>query len=89
MNKADIIKPITVAREEFINKTVEACNNSGLPFFAIKDILEQMIQNVDSAAKAEYKRDKERYEAQLKECENNQEEQNETVREGVGEICRK
>jgi hypothetical protein len=60
------IKPITVARDEFISDIVELCNNSGLPFFVIEDILKNLIQEIHVAAKQQLYEDKKRYEEQNK-----------------------
>ena len=57
-------KPITVAREEFINNIVELCNNSGLPFFVIEDVLKNLIQETHIAAKQQLEEDKKRYQEQ-------------------------
>lgn len=57
-------KPITVVREEFINNIVELCNNSGLPFFVIEDVLKNLIQETHIAAKQQLEEDKKRYQEQ-------------------------
>lgn len=62
MNSSKIKKPLTVAREEFINTIVETCNNSNLPFFVVEEVLRQLINNVSETAKKQYELDKARYE---------------------------
>ena len=62
----NIIKPITLLREEFIENLVNLCNNSGLPFFAVEDILQGMITNVHTAAQQQLTQDQKLYEEQLK-----------------------
>jgi hypothetical protein len=62
-------KPITIIREEFIQALVELCNNSGLPFFVIEDVLKGMLQEVHSANLKQLEEDKKRYEAQNKKIE--------------------
>lgn len=62
-------KPITILRDEFINNVVELCNNSGLPFFVIEDVLKNLIQETHSASLQQLEADKKRYEAQNKSIE--------------------
>ena len=62
----DIIKPITVARNEFASDIVNLCNNSGLPFFVIEDILKNLTQEVHTAAQKQLEEDTKRYQEQLK-----------------------
>ena len=59
-------KPITILRDEFINNVVELCNNSGLPFFAIEDVLKSLIQEIHNASLQQLESDKKQYEAQNK-----------------------
>lgn len=61
----NITKPITILREEFIEKLVSLCNDSGLPFFAIEDVLKGLIQHTQAAAQQQLEADKKRYQAQL------------------------
>ena len=55
-------KPITVAREEFIEALVKLVNESGLPMFAVEDILKNIAAEVKMAAQQQYEADKKRYE---------------------------
>ena len=55
-------KPITVAREEFIEALVKLVNESGLPMFAVEDILKNVAAEVKMAAQQQYEADKKRYE---------------------------
>jgi hypothetical protein len=59
-------KPITILREDFINGMIELCNNSGLPFFIIEDVLKGMLQEAHNASVKQLEDDKKRYEAQNK-----------------------
>ena len=59
-------KPITVIREEFINNLVELCNNSGLPFFVIEDVLKNLTQETHIAAKQQLEEDKKYYQEKIK-----------------------
>jgi hypothetical protein len=57
-------KPITLVRDEFIKNIVELCNNSGLPFFVIEDVLKNLIQEIHGASLQQLEEDKKRYEEQ-------------------------
>jgi hypothetical protein len=59
-------KPITLMRDEFITTVVDLCNNSGLPFFIIEDVLKNLIQEIHGASLQQLEEDKKRYEAQVK-----------------------
>ena len=54
-------KPITLMREDFINNIVDTCNNSGLPFFMIEDIMKDLIQKIHLAAQQQLEEDRKRY----------------------------
>lgn len=60
-------------RMEFIDTVVEACNNSGLPFFVIEDALKQILQNVSEAALKQYQMEKAKYEELIKKEEKDKE----------------
>ena len=64
-NNNKITKPMTLLRNEFIASIVELCNNSGLPFFAVEDVLKNLIQEVRAAAQQQLKDDAERYQKSL------------------------
>ena len=57
-------KPITIMREEFINKIVDTCNDSGLPFFVVEDVLKSLLQEIHNASLQQIEEDKKRYAAQ-------------------------
>lgn len=58
-------KPITVARQQFIEQLCSIVNNSGLPAFVISDVLERVLFEVKTLAKAELQRDMEQYKSRL------------------------
>ena len=64
-NNTGINKPITLVRDEFIDKMVDLCNNSGLPFFIIEDVLKHLLQETHSASLQQLEEDKKRYNAQI------------------------
>ena len=65
----NIVKPITLIRQEFVNTLVEEINNCQLPMFVIEPILQDLLDQVKIAVQTQYEKDKAQYEAQLKEVE--------------------
>lgn len=63
----NIVKPITIAKQEFAEKLINEINVSQLPMFVIEFILQDLLTAVQSAAKKEYEVDRAQYERQLKE----------------------
>lgn len=55
-------KPITVARQEFMDDLVSLINNSGLPAFILTPILEGMTRKVAELEYQQYEADKASYE---------------------------
>lgn len=55
-------KPITVARQEFMDALVGLINNSGLPAFAITPILQGFAQKIAELEQQQYEADKAEYE---------------------------
>lgn len=64
MNK-NIVKPITLIRQEFVDTLVEEINNCQLPMFVIEPILQDLLDQVKVMAQKQYEADKIQYEAQL------------------------
>lgn len=58
-------KPITVARNDYINAIVQATNKSGLPAFAVAEVLEKILHEVQAKIDTEYKADSAKYRAAL------------------------
>lgn len=65
----NIVKPITLIRQEFVDTLVEEINNCQLPMFVIEPILQDLLDQVRVAAQKQYETDKAQYEAQLNEVE--------------------
>ena len=65
----NIVKPITLIRQEFVDALVEEINNCPLPMFVIEPILQDLLGQVRTAAQKQYEADKKQYEEQLKEIE--------------------
>lgn len=60
-----ITKPITVVRQEFIEKMVDEINTCGLPLFVVEPILKDLLNEVSIAAKKQYETEKVQYEQAL------------------------
>lgn len=50
-------KPITVARQEFIDTVAEAVNNSGLPAFLVVDVLRMFLSQLEPQEEKQFQRD--------------------------------
>ena len=61
----NIVKPITLIRQEFVDTLVEEINNCQLPMFVIEPILQDLLDQVKVAAQKQYEADKAQYESQL------------------------
>ncbi len=60
-----ITKPITVVRQEFIEKMVDEINTCGLPLFVVEPILKDLLNEISAAAKRQYETEKAQYEQAL------------------------
>ena len=60
-------KPMSVARQEFIEQLVNDVNNCTLPLFVIEPILRDLLNVVKSAAQQQYEAEKAQYEQKLNE----------------------
>lgn len=60
-----IIKPISVVRQEFIDRLIDDVNNCDLPLFVIEPILQDMLASVRAAAQQQYEEEKAQYEKRL------------------------
>ena len=63
----NIVKPVTLIRQEFVDTLVEEINNCQLPMFVIEPILQDLLDQVRTVAQKQYESDKKQYEEQLKE----------------------
>lgn len=61
----NIVKPITVARQEFEEKLINEVNECQLPMFVIEPILKDLLDAVKLAARKQYEAEKIQYEQQL------------------------
>lgn len=60
-----INKPLSIARQEFIEKMVEEINTCGLPLFVVEPILRDLLNEVSIASKRQYETEKAQYEQAL------------------------
>jgi hypothetical protein len=60
-----IKKPITLVRQEFIEKLVSEVNTCGLPLWAIEPILEDLLRLVKAESQKQYEVEKAQYEQAL------------------------
>ena len=60
-----ITKPITVVRQEFVEKMVNEINTCGLPLWAIEPILKDLLSEVSAVVKQQYETEKAQYEQAL------------------------
>lgn len=66
---SNIQKPITVARNDFINGMTTLINESGLPPFIIEPILKDMLHDVKLMAQRQLENDTNEYQQRLAEFE--------------------
>lgn len=55
-------RPLSVAREDFVEDLVKLINDSGLPMFVVLDVLKGAEVEVKDAAQRQYEQDKKAYE---------------------------
>jgi len=66
----EIIKPVTLVRQEFIDNLSELINNSPLPAFCIESILEKALDEVHKISIIQYEKEKKEYEESIQKEEN-------------------
>lgn len=64
-----VMKPITVARQEFVDNILQLCNDAEIPLFCIEDVLKSLLKEIHGLAIQQYESDKQTYENDLKEFE--------------------
>lgn len=60
-------KPITILKSEFVENITNTVNSSGLPFFAIRQVLTELLEAVRQAEEAQEQKDRAEYERYLQE----------------------
>ena len=63
----NIEKPMTMIRQEFVDKLVDDINNCGLPLFVIETILKELYLEVKSMSQKQSEIEKMQYEKKLRE----------------------
>ena len=61
MNENNIVKPVTLLKEDFLRSLINLCNNSGLPLFVVEYILKDVYLEVKTLAKKQYEADLTKY----------------------------
>lgn len=67
-----IKKPITVARQEFIDTITDNINNCNLPLFVIEPILKDIYLEVKSLLRNQYEVEKKEYEQMMQMSDDNE-----------------
>lgn len=67
----NVIKPMSVMRQELTGQIVDSINNCKLPLFVIEYILQDVLDTVKSAAKQQCEMEKIQYEELLKKNQEN------------------
>ena len=62
----EIVKPMSVIRQELTSQIIAAINNCKLPLFVIEYILQDVLNTVKSAAKQQCEMEATQYEEALK-----------------------
>lgn len=66
MENKPILKPMSIARKEFIDGLIDLINNSMLPPFVIEDVLKDTYSKMAQLAKQQLDSDIKQYQAALK-----------------------
>lgn len=67
----NLVKPMSVIRQEFTEQLVEDINKCQLPLFVIEYVLQDVLNTVKSASKQQCEMEKIQYEQLLKQTEAN------------------
>lgn len=59
-------KPITVARQLFIEKMINDINESGLPFFVVHDAISSLLPELSKQADIQLENDRKAYNESIK-----------------------
>lgn len=65
MNSEPILKPMSVARSEFISNLTDLINSCMLPPFVIEDVLKDTHQKICVIARQQLEDDKKKYQAAM------------------------
>lgn len=66
MNNKEILKPVTILREEFITNLTNMINDSELPMFVLEPIFKDMHNKIRIAEQQQLENDKKKYQEMIK-----------------------
>lgn len=66
VNPLNIVKPLNVAKDDFVKDLVELCNNSKIPMCLIEYILKDFLQEIHIANQRQLEVDRLKYSQELK-----------------------
>lgn len=69
-------KPLSIARDDLMDKLINAANDSGLPLVIIEYVARDFYSEVKNTASMQYEKDKKDYEAELSKSKNDEENRN-------------
>ena len=72
----NLMKPMSVSRQELVRKIVDGINDCNLPMFVIELILQDILNTVKSTAQQQYEIEKTQYEQQKQQMLNQSENDN-------------
>lgn len=72
-NENKVQKPLTVARNDFIQGVTDLINKANMPFFVIEDCLKLVSSEIHILAVEQEKKEREFYNKQVEESESKQE----------------
>lgn len=81
----NIAKPITIAKEDFVNNLIKLVNSSQLPLFIVEYVLKDVLNEVHTIAVRQLQLDKDKYESEIK-MRHDKEKQNDVVDVQISEI---
>lgn len=61
----EFYKPLSIARDDLMDKLIDAANDSGLPLIVIEYVARDFYSEVKNTASMQYEKDKKDYEAEL------------------------
>lgn len=85
METGNIVKPASLAYEDYTNELVRITNESGLPLFVVELVIKEFLIDVRQAAQRQLQADKEEYNKQLSDM--NDKEESKTPDSSAQEIA--
>lgn len=72
----ELYKPLSIARDDLMDKLINAANDSGLPLVIIEYVARDFYSEVKNTASMQYEKDKKDYEVELSKSKNDEENRN-------------